>query len=142
MYGVLLITFPRISSPSFLCRKTPRSDQVDINADVTYTVNTTTMYKSEPNTSYAQVLSFTTGGNDALCGIYMEIGEEYLIDLLRIGGNVLEPATGDLGAVGLCGAFRRWSSVTEDDLAILQGGGCVVIIGDACGDNVCSESQV
>lgn len=91
------------------------------------------MYKAEPGVLYPEELSFITGGNGALCGIYMEFGQEYLIDLVR------DDFDGELHAVGLCGAFRPWSSVTELDLYHLEGG-CE---DDACGSySYCFEFQV
>jgi len=75
----------------------------------------------------------TTGGNSALCGIYLEVGEEYLIDLYR---NEFD-GSDRLQAVGSCGMARRWSMVTEEDQELLRGG-CESY--DPC-EGVCGEFQ-
>ncbi|CAM9278664.1 unnamed protein product, partial [Laminaria digitata] len=79
--------------------------------EVTYTVLTETLYKAEPYVRYAQEISFVTGGNSALCGVYLKLEEEYLIGLYRSSGAL---------TVGLCDLFQRWSDVSEDDKKTLE----------------------
>lgn len=58
--------------------------------------------------------NFTTEGEGATCGIYLEIGEEYLLDFL-------ESEVGETRwTAGLCGLTRTWDSVTDHDIAVLQ----------------------
>lgn len=65
---------------------------------------------------YAVDMSFnlTTGGNSAQCGIYLDIGVEYVIDLFR--NEFLDR----LQAQGLCGLVRPWSSVTAQEEEFLR----------------------
>lgn len=100
-----------------------RSDQDDINDDVIFTVDTITLYKSEPNVEYAQEISFTTAGNSAACGINLEIDEEYLIHLYRYNGQL----TGNS-----CGGTKSWSSVSEAEVETLQDG-CDDLCEGECG---------
>ncbi|CAM9552578.1 unnamed protein product [Pylaiella littoralis] len=97
-----------------------RDEGSSINANTVYEIVTSEIFKGEPDVEYAVDMSFdlVTGGNSALCGIYLEIGDEYLIDLNRydFGGEE------SLQAVGLCGLAQLWSTVTEDDQALLRGG--------------------
>ncbi|CAM9821166.1 unnamed protein product, partial [Sphacelaria rigidula] len=81
--------------------------------DVTFTVETVTRYKSEPDVIYAGVLKIVTEASSDSCGIDMDIGSEYFIDLIRDEND-------ELRAVGLCGGFRPWDQVTDDDLMLLQ----------------------
>lgn len=101
---------------------------------MTYEVEINALYKVEENVSYGEQISFITSANSAFCGIYLEIGEEYLLDLYR-------PDDGSgLRAVGMCGAIQSWSSVTDEDLEILEESGCENDT-DACG-GLCGEFQV
>ncbi|CAN0249105.1 unnamed protein product [Ascophyllum nodosum] len=93
-----------------------RTDGASINDYATYTANTSTVYKSEPNVVYAQVISFVTGGNSAACGVNLTIGEEYLFPLSRISNSFFEPEVdGELSA-SLCSPPQVWSSVNETEL--------------------------
>lgn len=127
-------------------------DKDDMNADAVYVIRTVEVYKSLSDQDYYaedMEINITTPGNSGLCGIYMEIGEDYLIDLNLVdGGSSSGSSSGGSGstaggsqfkAIGMCGLFRSWSDVedSEDDLAILEEG-CDDY--DAC-DGECSESQ-
>lgn len=106
-----------------------RSEQEDVNDPVTYAVSTIDLYKGDQIT--AQRLTITTAGSSAACGIYMELGEEYLIGVFQ------DETTGVLTA-NTCGLFRSWSDVTKEDVALLENGcgsdnGC---------DRACDEYQV
>ena len=93
-----------------------RTDGASINDYATYTANTSTVYKSEPNVVYAQVISFVTGGNSAACGVNLTIGEEYLFPLSRISNSFFEPEVdGELSA-SLCSPPQVWSAVNETEL--------------------------
>lgn len=115
---------------------TPRSDQVDINDDVTYTVNTLNMFKGEPNVRYAQVISFITGGNSAACGVDLEIGEEYLLGISP-AVDPFDPDRDGRLSVGACGLVRTWSSITDEEASSLEYG----CDGEPCGGS-CDEYQV
>lgn len=115
-----------------------RSEQENINDEVTYTVSTTTLYKAEPTVNYAQDIEFLTGGNSAICGVSLELGKEYLIGLYRIGPNSFDPDRDGQLTVGLCDLVQLWSAVTDEDKATLDAG---------CGDTdqcsgSCGDSQV
>ena len=125
------------------------ADENDINADAVYVIRTVEVYKSLSDQDYFaadMTVNITTGGNSALCGIYMEIGEDYLIDLdLVDSGSSGSSGSGLAGgsqfqAVHICGLFRSWSAVedSEEDLAILEEG-CDDY--DAC-EGECGEFQV
>lgn len=80
---------------------------------MTYTIERLTMYKREPGVVYKKELQIISAGNSALCGIYMDIDQEYLIDLVRNDN-------GELETVGSCGAFQPWSEVTSPVMDLLQ----------------------
>lgn len=97
-----------------------------VGADVMYTVEVVELYKAEPDSSYGLEISFVADGDVVpACTMDLRIGQEYLLDLWRY-----EP-TGDprldghyssdvLRSVGMCGAWRPWRLVVEEDLEILQ----------------------
>lgn len=107
-----------------------------INDDAVYEVKTIEVFKGEDGEDYAvngtMNLTITTGGNSAMCGIYMDIGEQYLIDLTHESGD-------NLTTVGLCGLFAAWDSLSDENLELLLNGDCVDY--DPC-DNACGEYQV
>eukprot|EP00904_Undaria_pinnatifida_P014053 jgi/Undpi1/9779/HiC_scaffold_27.g12235.m1 len=113
-----------------------RSEQTDINDDITYTVSTTALYKEEPDTTYSQEIGIVTGGNSAACGVNLNLGEEYLLGLYRSGANVFEPDQEGQLRVSLCDLVMVWSSVSDEDEATLETG-CEE---DLC-DGSCSEFQ-
>lgn len=94
--------------------------------DVNYTIGAITIYKGETNTSYAQEIQITTAGSSGLCGVVLEIGEEYLLGLDRDNGGL---------ETGSCNLVAVWTSVDDDGKAALESG-CV---DDPCD---CGESQV
>ncbi|CAN0304773.1 unnamed protein product, partial [Hapterophycus canaliculatus] len=57
-----------------------------------------------------------TGGNSALCGIFLEVGQEYVIDLFRQTFT----AEDRLYAAGSCGLVTLWGSVEAEDRALLR----------------------
>eukprot|EP00903_Cladosiphon_okamuranus_P010661 g10079.t1 len=109
-----------------------RVEGANINDDVVYTLETIQVFKGEepgPN-EYDQVggtFEMSTGGNSALCGIFMRTdGTEYLVGMGR-RDDVLY-------AVGICGLIREWR---EEDRATLEEG-CDDY--DPC-DGECGEFQ-
>ena len=86
-----------------------REGGASINSDATYTVNTSTLYKGEPNVVYDQVVSFFTRSSTS-CGVIVTIGEEYLLFLFRSS-----EVDGELSA-NLCSSPQVWSSVNETEL--------------------------
>lgn len=96
------------------------------------------MYKGEQDVPLKSdvYLTFSTGGNSALCGIDLEVDGEYLLDLVRY-----EWDDNSLWSTGSCGGTRLWSSVTEEDLVFLQDpANCD--LEDTCLAEPCSEFQV
>lgn len=100
---------------------------------MTYAVAVIIVYKGDLSGSSSDELTFATGYNSAACGIFLEIGEEYLLDLYGDSDDVL--------SASLCGAVQLWSSVSTEDLASLD---------DGCSDDsdidlcfgACTEFQV
>lgn len=136
MPDVLFTGILRHSITSFAPSTHGRSDQEDINDEVTYTVLTKTLYKGEPTARYAQDVQFLTGGNSATCGVSLKLGEEYLIGLYRI--NSFDPDRDGQLTVGLCDLVQVWSAVTDGDKATLDTG-CDDT--DPCSGS-CGDSQV
>lgn len=52
-------------------------------ADVTYSIEVSELYKTEDGVDYASVSNITTSANEGLCGIFLDVGVEYLLDLSR-----------------------------------------------------------
>jgi len=46
-------------------------------------MNVTEVFKGEEGVEYPAQIDITTRANSALCGIYLELGTEYLLDLYR-----------------------------------------------------------
>lgn len=93
----------------------------------------------------AQRLTITTAGSSAACGVYMELGQEYLIGLYRDENGQF--------AANTCFLFRSWSGVTKDELILLENGcaddGCdddaAALLPNGCDDTcggLCGEFQV
>lgn len=110
-----------------------RTDGADLNDEATYAVNTTTLYKQEPDVEYTQEITFITAGNSAACGVQLDIGEEYILALGRLPEDLLNPDRSGQFTVGLCNLVQFWSAAGEDELV-----GCGA---DACSGN-CDELQV
>eukprot|EP00904_Undaria_pinnatifida_P009038 jgi/Undpi1/5264/HiC_scaffold_2.g00545.m1 len=91
-------------------------------SSVTYTVELTTLYKGDPDVGDAQEVTFTTERHSSKCGVYLEVGEEYLIGLDQKNDD------GDLTA-NSCGLVEEWSSVSDEDKASVE---------DACEDDLCN----
>lgn len=68
-------------------------------------------------------IDFVTGGNSAACGIYLEIGEEYVLALSPAIANPFDPTTieGQLTA-GACGLWRKWADIPDEEKAGLEAG--------------------
>lgn len=82
----------------------------------------TTLYKGDPDVGDAQEVTFTTERHSSKCGVYLEVGEEYLIGLDQKNDD------GDLTA-NSCGLVEEWSSVSDEDKASVE---------DACEDDLCN----
>lgn len=88
-----------------------------------------TLYKGVTDDPELLSFSFSTCGNSACCGIDLTIGEEYLIGLYGEGADLVAES---------CGLFREWESVTDAELAELEG--CSEE-SDIC-DGSCGEFEV
>lgn len=119
-----------VSAPESICQNSTRSEQEDINDDVHFTVQIIELYKGESEVPAGEELTFVTGGNSALCGVDLTVGEEYLVGLYP-GWN------GDELYAQSCGLFRTWSSVTEEERTELES--CDF---DQSCDLTCGEFQV
>ena len=117
--------------------ETHRGPQDDINDDVTYTIDVTTVFMGD--TGGESEITFITPGNDGLCGITLEIGEEYVLALSPAVDNpfVSTGIDGDL-AIQACGLYRVYDTLPEDERADLESG-CA--IRDPCSGS-CDEYQV
>lgn len=93
----------------------------------------------------AQRLTITTAGSSAACGVYMEIGEEYLVGLYREEEGQF--------AANTCFLFKSWVDVTKEELTLLTNGcvddGCDdesrALVPNGCDDTcggLCGEFQV
>lgn len=98
------------------------------NGTVSYTLDVAAIYKGEPELGDSQEISFTTADDDAACGVSLDEGDEYLIDLYQ---------TDDGLTAGSCGLVAKWNSVSDEDKASVETG-CE---DDPC-DVVCGEFQV
>lgn len=78
--------------------------------------------------SDAQEITFTSNSQSSACGVTLDKGEEYLLDLYQ---------TDDGLTASLCGLVNEWTSVSDEDKASVEAG-CT---DDAC-DIVCGEFQV
>ncbi|CAM9986066.1 unnamed protein product [Ascophyllum nodosum] len=97
-----------------------RTEGSSTNDDVVYLVKTLEVLKGEVEENYVDgtmKLSLTTGGNSALCGIFMEIGEEYLIDLFHD-----DFSEDELTVVGSCGLFSSVDTSDSEQNNLLAGG--------------------
>lgn len=85
-----------------------------------YEITTAEIFKGEPDVEYAVNMSFdlVMDMDSGMCGISLEIGEEYLIDL---NGHALN-GQDTFQAVGSCGLVELWSFVSEENQALLRGG--------------------
>ena len=88
-----------------------------------------TLYEGVTDDPELLSFSFSTCGNSACCGIDLTIGEEYLIGLYGEGADLVAES---------CGLFREWESVTDAELAELEG--CSEE-SDLC-DGSCGEFEV
>lgn len=113
---------------------------MDINDDVTYTVNILNLFKGEPEVRYAQDITFVTGGNSAACGVNLDIGVEYLITLYRVK-NVFDPKRDGQLVAGLCDLVSPWDDISDEDKDTLELGCDFFVEEDPCkGD--CGDIQV
>ena len=113
-----------------------RTEGSSTNDDVVYLVKTLEVLKGEVEENYVDgtmKLSLTTGGNSALCGIFMEIGEEYLIDLFHD-----DFSEDELTVVGSCGLFSSVDTSDSEQNNLLAGG---CDDHDPCG-GTCDDFQV
>ncbi|CAM9259728.1 unnamed protein product, partial [Laminaria digitata] len=85
---------------------------MDTDESVRYIVDVITVYKEEPNVTYAQEMSFVSAGNTLLCGVTLEIGEEYLIGLSRHNEGFF--------VASKCGLVRGWNSLSDEDKASIE----------------------
>ncbi|CBN79550.1 conserved unknown protein [Ectocarpus siliculosus] len=100
-----------------------KSAQTDINEDVTFTVQVNAVYSGDVDGQ--DEISFVTGGNSAICGVDLTIGEEYLLGLYPAGDDPFDSTGGGTAGqltVGLCDLARVWSDVPDDEKADLEAG--------------------
>lgn len=106
---------------------TARRSAEDTTNHVTYTLDVITLYKEEElgvDNDYGHNVSFVTDKNsDLLCGVTLEISEEYLIGLSWYSLGYF--------TASYCDLFREWSSVSDEDRASLEAG---------CEDDPCHEA--
>lgn len=80
-----------------------------------YTVETVTVYKSNVG-GMEPVFQLTTASNSAMCGVYLEIGQEYVLNI----GYSAESAD-IMFSIGLCGQNQMWPP-TPEQLEVLERG--------------------
>ncbi|CAM9692464.1 unnamed protein product, partial [Laminaria digitata] len=81
-------------------------------ADTIYTISINTVYKGDPDMSNEQEIGVTTSSSSGLCGVDLELDEEYLLGLFDDGGGEL--------SMHLCGLIEPWSFVSDEDKATLE----------------------
>lgn len=100
-----------------------------------YTIETITVYKGVPDDAvYGEGMSFvfSTLNDSGACGIFPEVGEEYLLDFSSENGMIW--------TMGSCGLTRPRSSITDEDMAILEDPAICDI--DPCAEEPCGKFQV
>lgn len=124
-----------INDKTAILISTRRVEGASINDDAMYTLESIEVFKgdSSADSIYAagETFDIIMAGNGALCGIFLQLEQELLIDLS-------EDDDGNLNGVGLCGLTSSWDAVTTEDMAVLEEG-CDDY--DPC-DGACSEFQV
>ncbi|CAM9579601.1 unnamed protein product, partial [Laminaria digitata] len=78
--------------------------------EATYTISINTLCKGDSDLSNEQEIEVTTGINGGVCGVDLELGDEYLLGIFDDGGE---------HTVSLCGLNKLWSSVSDEDKANL-----------------------
>ena len=96
---------------------------------VVYTVDITTLYKTDPLVKLGQQLEFVSGG--AECDVGLTRGEDYLLGLYWDSAGLLRVAS--------CGLYWRWILVQEPEVALLESG---CSCNGECGEGQVSESVV
>ncbi|EPB66400.1 tissue inhibitor of metalloproteinase [Ancylostoma ceylanicum] len=99
-----------VSHVKVISKKDPNTSPGGIQ-DVTYTVEHLCVYR-KPSKIKTLSSKIVTASNSAACGVWLEIGEQYLI-----GGSVDEK--GVLHSY-LCGTNQNWNDVSAKDKAALK----------------------
>eukprot|EP00903_Cladosiphon_okamuranus_P017603 g16214.t1 len=97
-----------ISSGSFAAWTDPE----DQFGDVSYEIRVMTLFKTDEGVDYTEDITILTPADPGRCGIYLSVGDEYLLDLIRVED--------ELRSVGACGATQSWTSLHEDNIATLE----------------------
>ncbi|CAM9219707.1 unnamed protein product [Ectocarpus sp. 12 AP-2014] len=119
------IGFASVVLRGHVVRRTALVDRPDF---VTYNVKVGTLYKTEVGVDYPVEIEVTTSASAADCGVYLQVGGEYLLDLYRYKS--------ELRSVGACGATQSWTTLPADRIATL---GDINSACDPCA--ACGESQ-
>lgn len=82
-YGAKYLT-NEVNAVCFVVYRTESEDQF---GDTTYNIKIITLYKTEEDVDYPEEVVITTAGSSAQCGIYLEVGVEYLLDFYRYAIN-------------------------------------------------------
>lgn len=96
-----------------------------------YNINVFRFYRVPPNTTFAQVVEFESFVSSSLCGLYLEVGVEYVVGMYVW-------TSGRIHAMD-CGPTRELASLTKEQLEVLENGGNCV---DPCDDTACGPYQV
>lgn len=109
----------------------------EIEGYVTYTAEVATVFAGD--TGGESEISFITADNSAACGVFLEIGQEYVLALAPAVDNPFEPAGIEgLLSIEACGLYRVYDEQPEEERADLEAG-CGV--DDPCLGS-CDEYQV
>lgn len=95
-----------------------------------YTINSVRVYKTLPNIRLGQVLQFESFVASSLCGLYLEVGVEYVVGLDTNGSGFFAAS---------CGPTRELASLTDEQLEVLENGGNC---SDPCDEIVCTPFEV
>ncbi|CAN0499389.1 unnamed protein product, partial [Laminaria digitata] len=74
--------------------------------EATYTISINTVYKGDFDMSNEQEIEVTTPAHDGICGVDLELGDEYLLGIIDDGGEL---------TIMMCDLNVRWSFVSDED---------------------------
>ncbi|CAM9315840.1 unnamed protein product, partial [Laminaria digitata] len=82
--------------------------------EITYTLDAKKIYKSSAKHHGNNEISFDTNASSAACGVYLELGKQYLLGLYQSDDGSF--------TANSCGLVRQWNAVTKEERASLKVG--------------------
>lgn len=119
--------------PNLTARRVEDEGSETVFGKYVYTLDVDQFYKTPTDMTVSQQFTFTSPTSPATCGMYLEIGTEYVV------GVYLKPDGSFMAYT--CGATLLWDQVTPEQLAVLEDGGdCPPP--ETCAELVCPDDQV